>query len=793
MSQDVIERTIKEEMTTAYVTYAMSVIVGRALPDIRDGLKPVHRRILYAMHDMGMFHNKSFKKSARIVGEVLGKYHPHGDSAVYDSLVRMAQDFSLRYPLIKGQGNFGSIDGDNAAAMRYTEAKLQKFAEDLLRDIDKDTVDFVENFDASLKEPSVLPTIIPQLLVNGSNGIAVGMATSIPPHNVREVCEATKHVLHNPDVTVRELMEIVPAPDFPTGAECFKGSRLINAYETGHGSVTMQGVASIEDDKIIITEIPYQVNKADLIIQIADLVKDKRVEGIRNINDESDREGIRIVIDLKRDADGSIVLNQLYKYSRLRLNFSMNMLALIDNKPQKVGLKDFLVHHINHRRTVIKRRTAFELAKAEKRLHVLDGLLIALNNIDEIIPLIKNSASAQVAQGMLAEKYGLSEIQSKAILDLKLQKLASLEQEKIRTEHKDLLALCEDLRSILASPHRVDALINDELDTVIAGYGDERRTKVSLGDVNDIDMEDMIENLPQVVTVSKQGYMKRVALDTYQNQGRGGKGIRAAQTKEDDYIAQVYVAHNHDHLLVFTDTGNVHWTKVWKLPESSRTSKGTHVKNLLNVGDAKITNVIPVQNFDEGFLFMATRNGYVKKTPLESFSRPRKGGIRAITLEDDVLIDVRITDGNKQIMLVNKDGMATRFLEAEVRPMGRSARGVTGIKSVSDVVAMIIADDSKHILTITENGYGKRTSVNEYRLCHRATKGVTNFKLSDKTGKVLTSMLVDGTEDLFLVSEQGIGIRVACEGVSVIGRVTQGVRVMRLNDGDKVAAVAKIE
>jgi len=793
MNQDVVERTIKEEMTTAYVTYAMSVIVGRALPDIRDGLKPVHRRILYAMHDMGMFHNKSSKKSARIVGEVLGKYHPHGDTAVYDSLVRMAQEFSLRYPLIKGQGNFGSIDGDNAAAMRYTEAKLQKFAEDLLKDIDKDTVDFVDNFDASLKEPSVLPTIVPQLLVNGSNGIAVGMATSIPPHNVKEVCEATKKVLDDSDISVRELMEIVPAPDFPTGAECFRGSRLINAYETGHGSVTLQGVATVEDTRIIINEIPYQVNKADLIIQIADLVKDKRIEGIRNINDESDREGIRVVIDLKRDADGTIVLNQLYKYSRLRINFSMNMLALIDNKPQKVGLKDFLVHHIEHRRVVIRRRTTYQLQKAEKRLHVLDGLLIALNNIDEIIPLIKNSASAQVAQSMLIEKYSLSDIQSKAILDLKLQKLASLEQEKIRVEHKDLLDFCEDMRSILSNPHRVDTLIHTELDTVIERYGDSRRTKVSLGDVNDIDMEDMIENLPQVVTVSKQGYIKRVALDTYQSQGRGGKGIRAAQTKEDDYIAQVYVAHNHDHLLVFTNTGNVHWTKVWKLPDSSRTSKGTHVKNLLNIGDATVTNVIPIKDFSEGFLFMATRNGYVKKTPLEAFSRPRKGGIRAINLDNDALIDVRVTDGTKQIMLINKAGRATRFLEAEVRPMGRTARGVTGIKSGSEVVAMIIADDTKHILTITENGYGKRTLVNEYRLCHRATKGVTNFKLSDKTGPVLTSMLVDGTEDLFLVSEKGIGIRVSCDSINVIGRVTQGVRVMRLNEGDRVAAIAKIE
>ncbi len=793
MNQDVVERTIKEEMTTAYVTYAMSVIVGRALPDIRDGLKPVHRRILYAMYDMGMFHNKSSKKSARIVGEVLGKYHPHGDTAVYDSLVRMAQEFSLRYPLIKGQGNFGSIDGDNAAAMRYTEAKLQKFAEDLLKDIDKDTVDFVDNFDASLKEPSVLPTIVPQLLVNGSNGIAVGMATSIPPHNVKEVCEATKKVLDDSNISVRELMEIVPAPDFPTGAECFRGSRLINAYETGHGSVTLQGVATVEDTRIIISEIPYQVNKADLIIQIADLVKDKRVEGIRNINDESDREGIRVVIDLKRDADGTIVLNQLYKYSRLRINFSMNMLALIDNKPQKVGLKDFLVHHIEHRRVVIRRRTTYQLQKAEKRLHVLDGLLIALNNIDEIIPLIKNSASAQVAQSMLIEKYSLSDIQSKAILDLKLQKLASLEQEKIRVEHKDLLDFCDDMRSILSNPHRVDTLIHTELDSVIERYGDSRRTKVSLGDVNDIDMEDMIENLPQVVTVSKQGYIKRVTLDTYQSQGRGGKGIRAAQTKEDDYIAQVYVAHNHDHLLVFTNTGNVHWTKVWKLPDSSRTSKGTHVKNLLNIGDATVTNVIPIKDFSEGFLFMATRNGYVKKTPLEAFSRPRKGGIRAINLDNDALIDVRVTDGTKQIMLINKAGRATRFLEAEVRPMGRTARGVTGIKSGSEVVAMIIADDTKHILTITENGYGKRTLVNEYRLCHRATKGVTNFKLSDKTGPVLTSMLVDGTEDLFLVSEKGIGIRVSCDSINVIGRVTQGVRVMRLNEGDRVAAIAKIE
>ena len=657
----IIPKLIQDEMKTAYVTYPMSVIVGRALPDVRDGLKPVHRRILYAMNDMGMTYNKPSKKCARIVGEVLGKYHPHGDTAVYDSLVRMAQGFSLRYPLVHGQGNFGSIDGDNAAAMRYTEAKLQKIASEMLQDIEKDTVDFRDNFDASLKEPTVLPSKLPNLLINGSSGIAVGMATNIPPHNLGEVCDATVAILENPEIETSELHKLVPGPDFPTGAEVYVGSELAHGYEIGRGRVIMKSVVDVQDKKLIVSEIPYQVNKSDLIIQIADLVKDKKVLGIRNINDESDRDGIRIVIDLKNDADGQVVLNQLYKYSRLRTSFSLNMLALVDNQPKLLGLKDFLIQHILHRREVVKRRTAYDLKKAEARLHVLDGLLVALVNIDAIIPAIRNSKTVDDAKAHLMQNYTLSEIQAKAILEMRLQKLASLEQEKVKNEHAELTTVAEGLREILASPEKIDAIIKDETVEIKEKYSRERRSRIIIGGSDELDIEDLIEETNQVVTITHGGYMKRLPLDTYRTQNRGGKGVIATGMKDEDFVEKVYICSTHAYLLVFTDGGQLHWLKVYKIPEGSRQAKGRHFANLLELKEGEnISAIVPVRNFEEGYLFMATKNGTVKKTDLALFSRPRKGGIRAIDIEEgNSLVGVRYTTGDQEIILASKNGRAS--------------------------------------------------------------------------------------------------------------------------------------
>lgn len=792
----VIPKLIQDEMKQAYVNYAMSVIVGRALPDVRDGLKPVHRRILYGMYDMGMLHNKPFKKCARIVGEVLGKYHPHGDGAVYDALVRMAQDFSLRYPLVKGQGNFGSIDGDNAAAMRYTEAKLNKIAEELLRDIEKDTINFRDNFDGSLKEPSILPSKVPNLLVNGSSGIAVGMATNIPPHNLGEVCTAVNAVIDNPEITVQELMQIVPGPDFPTGGELYVGGELLAGYSRGRGRVMIKSIVDIDGDKLIVREIPYMVNKADLIIQIADLVKNKKIIGIRNINDESDREGIRVVIDLKRDVDPQIVLNQLYKHSRLKVSFSLNMLALVDNQPKLLGLKDFLDNHILHRKEVVTRRTQFDLKKAEERIHVLEGLLVAINNLDEVIPAIRNSRTVDDAKQFLIENYQLSEVQVKAILDLRLQKLASLEIEKIKTEHQDLMKLAESLRDILDSEEKVYQIIKDETTEIKNKYADERRSKIILGDMTDVDMEDLIEESVQVVTMTNSGYLKRLPLDTYRTQHRGGKGMTATGMKDDDFVENVYVCSTHDYLLFFTDLGQVYWQKVYHIPEGSRYSKGKHVANMIGLREGEnISAVLAVRDFEDGNLFMATKNGVVKKTELKYFSKPRKGGIRAIGLaNDDSLIGVKYTDGGNEIILVTKRGLANRFKESQVRAMGRTAAGVRGIRlnSGDEVVSLLAAENDKQILTLTEKGYGKRTPVNEYRLCNRGGKGVTNLKVTDKNGRVVTAKIVIGDEELMLISKKGVAIRVKSDSISVIGRATQGVRVMRLGAGDELAAAAKI-
>ncbi len=1072
-NKGILPREIGDEMKTAYINYAMSVIVGRALPDIRDGLKPVHRRILFGMQDLSIFHNKPFKKCARIVGHVLGTMHPHGDMAVYDALVRMAQDFSLRYPLVKGQGNFGcftidtkvkladgrdvafgqlvkehqqgkrnftytvnnngfieiaeiknprltkksqrimkvvldngeeikctldhrfmlkngkykaasslnssdslmplnirlstkddtpklplvgyhlvhqpktsewmgshlladewnikkgiyemssgernpflmnqiaakakislekkwktpsykervmrtkvlgyvntlskkhskitpliyeeerssnwiphldsalkyftdfaemveaakvynhkinhikilneycdvydltvegthnfalaagvfvhnSVDGDSAASMRYTEAKLNKLAEEMLKDIEKNTVNFRDNFDGSLQEPEVLPSALPNLLVNGSSGIAVGMATNIPPHNISEVCEGIIAVIDNPALSISELMQIIPAPDFPTGGEVLCGAGLLHAYAKGRGKIHIKAVTKIENDQIIVTEIPYQVNKAELIEQIANLVKDKRIQGIRNINDESDREGMRVVIDLKRDTDAQVVLNQLFTYSRLKVSFGINMLSLVENQPRVLGLREMVDLHIRHRKNVIIRRTQFDLEQAEKRVHVLEGLLIALNNVDEVVAGIKRSRTVEEARDFLMGRYSLTEIQAKAILDLRLQKLASLEQEKIRQEHQELLGNIQTYRGILGSEQRVLSLIKDELTELKTKYGDSRRSLVveSEDEDADMDMEELIEEETVVVTITNSGYVKRLPLDTYRTQRRGGKGIKATGTKDEDFVERLYVTSTHAYLLIFTDQGQMYWQKVWGIPEGSRQSKGKHLANVVELRpEEKLSAVVPVRDFREGCLFMATKQGTVKKTELMDFSRPRKGGIRAITLDEgDELVNVHYTPGNKEIILATKDGQANRFNEDAVRPVGRTARGVRGIRLAShdEVIGMLVAEENKNILTITEQGYGKRTPVSEYRLCNRGGKGVTNIKVTDKNGPAKAVMIVDGKEDVMVISRNGIGIRIPCSGISIIGRATQGVRIMKLDEHDRVAAAAKI-
>ena len=797
LGEQILPRVIEQEMKEAYINYAMSVIVSRALPDVRDGLKPVHRRILYAMYDLGLLHNKPFKKSARIVGDTLGKYHPHSDTSVYDALVRMAQEFSLRYPLVKGQGNFGSIDGDSAASMRYTEAKLAKLSEEMLRDLEKNTVNFNDNFDGSLKEPSVLPSKIPNLLINGSSGIAVGMATNIPPHNVSEVCDSIIATIDSPDIGTEELMRIIPAPDFPTGGELVCGNGLLHAYTHGKGKVTIKAITTFEKNKIIVDEIPYQVNKAELIVQIADLVKDKRIIGIRDINDESDREGIRIVIELRNDADANVILNQLYEYSNLKTSFAIQFLALVNQQPKLLGLKQMIVHHIDHRKEIIIRRTQYDLEQAQARVHVLEGLLIALDNIDAVIPGIKNSKTVDDAKHFLMDTYSLSEIQAKAILDLRLQKLASLEQEKIREEHIDLLKQITLFQGILASEQKVLNLIKEELQEIKNQYGDTRRSRITAGtDDEFFDMEELIEEEEVVVTMTHSGYVKRLPLDTYKTQKRGGRGVLATGTKDEDFVERLYVASTHDYLLCFTDQGQLYWLKVYQIPEGSRQAKGKHIANLLEMKEGeKINALIPVRNFKEGYLFMATKQGTVKKTELMEFSNPRKGGIRAIGLDEgDTLIGVKYTSGNQEIILATKYGAANRFNEQDVRSMGRTAGGVRGIRldDQDEVIGMLAADEGMNILTITEKGYGKRTPVAEYRLCNRGGKGVTNIKITDKNGPVKAVMLVNGKEELMVVSKDGNGIRMKCSDISIIGRATQGVRIMKLAEGDQVGAAAQM-
>jgi len=797
--EEIIPRIIEEEMKQSYVDYAMSVIVGRALPDVRDGLKPVHRRILFAMNDMGMLHNKPFKKSARIVGEVLGKYHPHGDVAVYDSLVRMVQPFSLRYPLIDGQGNFGSVDGDSAAAMRYSEARLKKLSEELLQDIDKNTVKFIPNFDSSLKEPTVLPSKVPNLLINGSSGIAVGMATNVPPHNMGEIVDGTMALIDNPNLEIEQIMQYIKGPDFPTGATICGRQGILHAYKTGRARVIVRAKTELQQEKnrIVITEIPYMVNKAEMIKQIANLVNDNKIRGISDIRDESDREGMSVIIELRKDANANVVLNQLYKHTRLQDTFGIIMVALVNNEPKLLGIKPIIQHFINHRKEVVRKRTEFDLNKAKERDHILQGLLIALQDIDKTVKLIKGSSSVQEAKTTLQSNLSITDKQALAILDMKLQKLAALEQEKIKKEHSELLKLIEELSSILASEQRILDIIKNELLELKKNYGDERRTEIAQEEAETFEMKDLIKQEKMVITITHTGYIKRQPLKTYRQQKRGGKGIIAAGTKEQDFVEDIFIANTLSYILFFTNKGRIHWLKVYNIPEGSRQALGKPIVNLLQLQkDEKISAFIPVSQFKENeFLIMATRKGTVKKTELLAYSNPRRGGIIAITLEEnDELIEVVKTDGTKQIMLATKNGAAVRFKETDVRPTGRSAKGVRGatLREGDEIIGMVVADDTRILLTITENGYGKRTKVLEYRLTRRGGVGVRNIICSERNGKVVAVKSVTDKDDLMFISKHGITIRTPAKGISVIGRATQGMRLMKLEEKDKVVAAARI-
>ena len=797
--EQIIPREIEEEMKQSYVDYAMSVIVGRALPDVRDGLKPVHRRILFAMNDIGLFHNKPFKKSATVVGNVLGRYHPHGDVAVYDSMVRMAQTWSLRYPLVDGQGNMGSIDGDSPAAYRYTEVRLKKIAEDILQDIDKNTVRFMPNFDGSLEEPTVLPSKVPNLLINGSSGIAVGMATNIPPHNMREIVDGTIALIENPALEIEQIMQYVKGPDFPTGAIICGKQGIKYAYKTGRGRIIVRAKAEIQPEKnrIIITEIPYMVNKAELIKQIADLVNDGRIGGISDIRDESDREGMSIVLELKKDSNSNVVLNQLYKHTRLQDTFGIIMVALVHNEPKLLNIKQLIQYFIDHRKQIIRKRTEFDLNKAQERSHVLEGLLIALQDIDKTIKLIKESNSVDEAKTALQAKLQITDKQAVAILDMKLQKLAALEQEKIRTEHSDLLKLIEELKSILASEQKILEIIKTELIELKKNYGDERKTEIAVEEAETFEMEDLIKQEEMVITITHAGYIKRQPLKAYRQQKRGGKGIIAAGTKEQDFVESIFIAKTHSYLLFFTNKGRIHWLKVYSIPEASRQALGKSIVNLLQLEkDERISAFIPIPEFKENeFLIMATKNGTVKKTELMAYSNPRRGGIIAITLEpNDELIEVVKTDGTKEVMLATKNGSAVRFKEPDVRPTGRSAKGVRGatLREGDEIIGMVVADNTRTLLTITENGYGKRTQVSEYRLTHRGGVGVKNIICSERNGKVVAVKSLTDRDDLMFISKFGITIRTSAKGISVIGRATQGMRLMKLEENDKVVAAAKI-
>ncbi len=798
----VVPVNLGSEMKNSYIDYAMSVIVARALPDVRDGLKPVHRRILYAMQEAGMGSNKPYKKSARIVGEVLGKYHPHGDSSVYDAIVRMAQDFSMRYMLADGHGNFGSVDGDPAAAMRYTEVRMSKISELMLQDIDKETVEFVPNYDESLKEPSVLPSKFPQLLVNGTSGIAVGMATNIPPHNMREVIDGVLMLIDNPDATIEELMTAIKGPDFPTAGQILGTNGIREAYMTGRGVIKMRALAHIETlsngkPRIIVTELPYQVNKARLIEKIADLVREKSIEGITDLRDESDRTGMRIVIDLRRDANANVILNQLYKHTQLQDSFGVIMLALVDGSPKVLNLKQVLHYYIIHQEDVITRRTKYELAKAEARAHILEGLTIALDHLDAVITTIRESRTADIARDALMASFKLSEKQAQAILDLRLQRLTGLEREKIEEEYQETLKAIEEYKAILADEMRILQIIKEELTAVKEKYGDERRTQIVV-DTSEIDVEDLIAEEDVVITLTHGGYIKRISLDTYRKQKRGGRGVTGMGTKEADFVENLLVTTTHHTILFFTSRGRVYYLKAYEIAESNRQAKGTAIINLLQLDkDEKITAVIQVKEFDpERYLFMATRKGIVKKTQLSEFSSMRKGGLIAVNLdEDDDLIGVKFTDGESYLMLATREGISIAFSEDDVRAMGRVARGVRGIRlrEGDEVIGMDVLSRNAELLTVTEGGYGKRTPTSEYRSQTRGGKGLINMKVTEKTGKVIGIKVVHEDQELILITTEGIVIRTNVSDISVIGRNTQGVLLIKTDSNDKVASMAAID
>jgi len=806
LDQNIIERDVSEEMRSSYIDYSMSVIIGRALPDIRDGLKPVHRRVLYTMYDMGLRHNKPYRKSARIVGDVMGKYHPHGDAAIYDTLVRMAQDFSLRYPLVDGQGNFGSIDGDPPAAMRYTEARLAHISEEMLGDIEKETVKFVPNYDGSLTEPSVLPAKLPNLLVNGSNGIAVGMATNIPTHNLSEVCDAIIATIENPDITPKDLMKYIKGPDFPTGGIIRGRSGIKSYFETGRGSILIQAKTEIEEIKgnkeaIIITEIPYQVNKSALIESIAELVKDKKITDISDIRDESDRRGMRIVVEVKRDGNAQVVLNQLFKHTQLETRFGVIMLAIVDGRPKILNIKEVIEQYIRHRRQVIYNRTRYDLNKALHRAHILEGYLIALKNIDEVVEIIKKSKDAAEAKVKLMKRFALTEIQAQAILDMRLHQLTRLEVGAIEEEYKGLLKLIDELRSILKNPAKILKIITDELKELKEKYGDKRKTEIA-GEATELDIEDLIQKEDVVITITHTGYIKRIPCDTYKSQGRGGKGVIGSDLKEEDFVDHLFVTSTHSTILLFTSRGKVYALKGYEIPEAPRSARGKAIVNLLPIKDENITSIISIDSFEEKkknqtYLFMATRKGYVKKTPISDFANIRRSGINAINLEDgDILVGVAHTDGSYDIILGTKDGMSIRFSEKEVRDMGRAARGVRGIKLAKDdiVIGMEAAPSNtkKDLLTVCENGYGKRTKLDEYRNQHRGGSGIITIKTTERNGDVVGIQLVDDNDDLMIISEKGKIIRIHCKDISVVGRNTQGVRLVRLEEGDKVSQVEPV-
>ena len=805
----VIKINIEDEMKSAYIDYSMSVIVSRALPDVRDGLKPVHRRVLYGMLDLGVTSSKAHKKSARIVGEVLGKYHPHGDTSVYDAMVRMAQEWSLRYPLVDGQGNFGSIDGDNPAAMRYTEARLRKIAEEMLNDIDKDTVDFSPNFDDSLMEPTVLPTKIPGLLVNGGSGIAVGMATNMAPHNLTEVIDATVAYIDNRDIEISELMEHVKAPDFPTGGIIYGYEGVKQAFETGKGRIVMRAKAAIEEiregkEAIIVTEIPYQVNKGDMIKKTADLVNDEKITGISDIRDESDRNGMRIVYELKRDCIPNVVLNKLFKYTALQTSFSCNNICLVDGRPRLLNLKELIHYFVEHRHEVIVRRTKYELRKAEERAHILEGLIIASDNIDEVIKLIRASKSPDEAREKLITTFNLSDIQSRAIVEMRLRQLTGLEQDKLRAEYDALMITINDLKDILDNEERRMSIIKEELAYIKEKYGDERRSVIEYS-ANEMRIEDLIPDNEVVITISHAGYIKRTSLSEYRVQNRGGVGSKGSTTRDKDFIQELFVATNHNYLLIFTEKGKCFWMRVFEIPEGGKLTKGRAIQNLINIEqDDKVMAYINTGDLKDedyiknNFIIMCTKKGVIKKTSLESYSRPRTNGINAITIrEDDQLLEAKITNGSNEIMMALKSGKAIRFNEQDVRSMGRTASGVRGIRLTDEkkdeVVGMIcVENEEANVMVVSENGYGKRSVVSDYRITKRGGKGVKTINITDKTGELISLKNVSDEDDLMIINKSGIAIRLKVSGLRVMGRATQGVRLINLKGKDGIAAVAKI-